>query len=343
MLVLFQEGIPDIFFPELVKRGFTTLRFSTSPHEAARTFAAHSNAAAIFFRANFHMSASMLDLLPKLQLAALVSTGTDNVDAGALRNRGIRLTTGDGANARAVFDYVIQALCAGNFDFERERLGVVGAGRIGRMLIEFFHKLGAQVSYYDPLLEEPGSLSDVLSADVVTFHVPLTTAGPHATQGMLNAGYFSTVQKPLRIIQSCRGGIWDNEFYRQLRSHPLIKILAQDVYPEEPPATEVLSCAQYSTPHIAGYSTRGRLGGIVKGIAALLPGFEAEARYPAGAAWFLQNEAGAFAAKFTEFNALRDRYPWRKEFHEYDEAERTAYLTRFKRLPPNLGDSLFRL
>jgi erythronate-4-phosphate dehydrogenase len=343
VLILFQEGIPDIFFPALEARGFTIARFRTAEHDAARDFDGRKTASAIFFRANFKLTARVLDLLPGLKLAALVSTGADNVDTRALDERGIQLTTGEGANARAVFDYVLHALCADGFDFAGESLGVVGAGRIGRLLIDFFSQVGTAVSYYDPLLEAPGSLSDVLASDVVTFHVPLTANGPHATQAMLNASYFSGVHKRLRIIQSCRGGIWDAGFYAGLASGQKPEILAQDVYPAEPPPVEDLARARYSTAHIAGYSTRGRLGGIVKGLAALLPGIEAEVRYPSGSAWFLEEEARHFAAQPLRFNALRDGYGWRKEFHEYDEAERAAFLKRFPRLPASVRERLFLL
>ncbi|AFM14652.1 NAD(P)-dependent oxidoreductase [Turneriella parva] len=341
MLILFQDGIPDIFFSALAQRGFTTARFSTATDKAARTFQENPSATAIFFRANFRLNAPLLDLLPQLKLAALVSTGADNVDAQALAQRGIRLTTGEGANARAVFDYVLQALCYGGFDFERDKLGVVGAGSIGSLLIGFFREIGAAVAHYDPFRAETGSLSEVLASDVVTFHVPLTAAGPHATQAMLNAEYFSKVQKPLQIIQASRGGIWNADFYAQLASHPQLKILAQDVYPQEPPHPRDLARARFSTPHIAGYSTRGRLGGIVKGLAALAPELAAAVAYPAGEAWFLENEAERFAAQPQLFNQLRDRYGWRKEFHEYNATEREAFLQKFPQLPQRVRARLF--
>jgi phosphoglycerate dehydrogenase-like enzyme len=343
VLILFQDGIPDIFFSALAQRGFTTARFATAPSEAARTFQDNPAATAIFFRANFKLSGHLLDHLPKLELAALVSTGADNVDSQALFERGIRLTTGEGANARAVFDYVVQALCFGGFDFERDRLGIVGAGKIGSLLVEFFRDIGSPAAYYDPFRAEPGSLSEVLASDVVSFHVPLTTAGPHATKAMLNADYFVKVDKPLQIIQASRGGIWQSEFYAKLASHPHLKILAQDVYPQEPPAGEELMRARYSTPHIAGYSTRGRLGGIVKGLAALAPELATAATYPEGKAWFLANEAERFAAQPQLFNQLRDGYGWRKEFHEYNASERDAYLQKFPQLPQRVRDRLFHV
>ncbi len=338
MLVLFQEGIPDIFFNELNARGISIVRFSTAADAAAICFAKHAAAEAIFFRANFILSPRLIDLLPRVRLAALVSTGTDNLDVTALSERGIQLTTGDGANARAVFDYVVQALCYGGFDFMNDRLGVVGAGRVGSHLLRFFEAIGRPAAFFDPLLEKSGSLGAVLQCDVVSFHVPLSDAGPFATRAMLNAEYFAPAKKNIRIIQTCRGAIWNDEFYHSGK----VNILAQDVYPCEPPPWQDLQLASYSTPHIAGYSTRGRLGGILKGIAALVTDFAGEGALPEGRAWHLKSEADAFAAAPQAFNGLRDGYAWRKEFSEYDAQEQAEFVARFPAVPGQVYKHLFR-
>ncbi|MFZ5628997.1 MAG: NAD(P)-dependent oxidoreductase [Spirochaetota bacterium] len=333
MLVLFQEGIPDIFFPALRQKGITVQRLPTGRAAAIAACREYAQAGAIFFRANFTLDAELLDLLPKAQLAALVSTGSDNVDVSAVAARGIRFVSGEGANAQAVCDYVLQALCFGGFDFARESIGIVGAGRVGSRLLRLFRAAGVCVEFFDPLLPEPGSLEAVLQCDVVTFHTFLSREGLFATAGMLDARYFAPVKKKLRLIQASRGGIWNPDFYRSLASHPYIEILAQDVYPEEPPRVSDLALARYSTPHTAGYSTLGRLGGIAKGIQALLPEFSAESLLPAGRAWFLDEEAQLFAGDPSAFNNLRDNYGWRKEFWQYNTEERAAWLKRFPQAP----------
>lgn len=369
MLVLFQEGIPDIFIPELTRRGMRVQRFPTAAAAAEPVLRQHSSAEAIFFRANFSFTSQTLSLLPKLTLAALVSTGTDNVDQAAIAARGVRLTTAEGANAHAVFDYVIQALLLGGFEPAKHSVGIVGAGRIGGRLLRFLNGTGVRTAFYDPFLNPSGSLADVLQCDFVTFHVPLTHGGAgavadsyqplaiadgmssapqplsqgnaHATAGMLNAKYFAGARHGLRIIQASRGGIWDRAFYDNLPKSAAVWLLAQDVYPNEPPAAHDLKVAAYSTPHIAGYSTRGRLGGIVKGIQALIPDFSAAGILPQGRAWLLENDSTHLSADVGHFSALRDGYPWRKEFHEWDDIECRPYRQRFASLPDAFFDALF--
>jgi len=341
VLVLFQEGIPDVFIPELTRRGVRVVRFPTAVAAAEPVLRQNAAAEAIFFRANFSFNAHTLSLLPKLSLAALVSTGTDNVDQAAIAARGVRFTTAEGANAQAVFDYVIQALLLGGFEPAKHSVGIVGAGRVGSRLLRFLNSVGARTAFYDPFLKPAGSLADVLQCDFVSFHTPLSQGGNHPTAGMLNAKYFAHARHGLKIIQASRGGIWDRAFYDQLPRSAAVWLLAQDVYPDEPPAAHDLKVAAYSTPHIAGYSTRGRLGGIANGIQALLPDFSAAGRMPQGRVWTLESDAARLSADVAHFSALRDGYPWRKEFHEWDEPERRQYRQRFSHLPGSFFDALF--
>lgn len=341
MQVLFQEGIPDIFLTELTRRGIKYVRFPTALAAAESVFKQHAAAGAIFFRANFSFSQQTLDALPKLSLAALVSTGTDNVDQTAIAARGVRFTSAEGANAQAVFDYVIQALLLGGFDPANHSVGIVGAGRIGSRLLRFLGSLGVRTAFYDPLLNPAGSLADVLQCDFVSFHTPLSQSHEHATAGMLNEKYFASARHGLKIIQASRGGIWDRRFYDQLPKSAAVWLLAQDVYPDEPPAAHDLKVAAYSTPHIAGYSTRGRLGGIVNGLKALVPDFSAAGILPQGKPWTLESDAARLSLDVSRFAALRDGYAWRKEFHEFDDRERRLYRQRFADLPDAFFNALF--
>jgi len=316
----FQTGIPEVFFPELRLRGISIFRFSRADEISPE-------AQAVFYRANFKLDVQALGQLPHCSLAALVSTGTDNTDLEALRARGIRFVSGDGANAQAVCDYVIQALLHSDFDPSRHSVGVVGAGRVGSRVLKFLRQNKIRSAFYDPYLAQKGSLEEVLACDFVTFHVPLT----NETQGMLDANYFAPVSKQVKIIQTARGQIWNKEFYANLHEHRHISLLAEDVFPVEPPPPKTIGRAQFTTPHIAGYSTRGRLGGLMKGLKALLPELNLEASVPQGKAWFLAAESDKFLSAPDNFNAIRDNYPWRKELSEYDASEQTDFFNQCPR------------
>jgi erythronate-4-phosphate dehydrogenase len=341
VLILFQEGIPDIFLATLTAFGHKVQRFSTVAPIAHKIFEDFHRAEVIFFRANFTLGETELGKLPSLRLACLVSTGTDNIDSAAVETRGITLTTGEGANAQAVFDYVMQALALANFDASGHSVGVVGAGRIGGRLVRFLRSVSTEVHFYDPFSADPGSLASVLACDFISFHTPLTHSGAHATHHMLDDSYFSSLNTKAQIIQTCRGGIWKPSFFSGIDGNAVVQILAQDVYPIEPPPVHDLARAKFSTPHIAGYSMRGRLGGILNGLKAINPEMALAVELPEAQAWFLADDAALFAESPQDFNRLRDGYGWRKEFHEYNARERQAFTARYPRLQKSMLEQLF--
>ncbi|MFO1472108.1 MAG: hypothetical protein U1F27_13855 [Turneriella sp.] len=134
-------------------------------------------------------------------------------------------------------------------------------------------------------------------------------------------------------------GIWDRPFYDDFKAQPC-GFWRRMYTPMSCSRRMTLKGCAGSTPHIAGYSTRGRLGGIVKG-QALVPDFSAAGILPQGRAWLLENDAKALFVGVGRFSALRDGYPWRKQFHEWDHVERRAYRQRFQSLPDAFFEALF--
>ena len=196
------------------------------------------------------------------------------------------------------------------------RLGFVGRGRVGSRLIDFFIQNQFMVSYYDPFLNEPGSLEAVVSADLVSFHVPLTRQGEHATFEMIDNNYFQG--KLPAIINSSRGKIWAPGTYESMAKSN--RLFCQDVYPVEPPIDTMVTSSEFATPHIAGYSTRGRLDGISKVVSRLFEGIILKP-YPESVAWWLEDESARFKRDPANFQSRRDTFPFRKQFSELSEDE----------------------
>lgn len=99
-------------------------------------------------------------------------------------------------------------------------IGIAGLGAIGRSVAEVCLALGMEVAGYDPMLTVEGawslssrvrrarSLSELmLSADYVTFHVPLTDS----TRGMLNEDSLSSLKPGATILNFARSEIVDVE------------------------------------------------------------------------------------------------------------------------------------
>ncbi len=301
------------------------------PETAQSTFLNKQDTTLLLVRANFNGSPELLDCLPQLASVGLVSTGSDNLPLNYLQQRGITLYTAKGANARAVQEYCIQALAhwALEYPHEVERgVGIIGKGRIGSLLLEFIQRINIPVSWYDPFLPGSQPLEQVLQHAILSYHVPLTREGPWPTVEFIHRIIFqqTTIQ---RIINTSRGGIWHLPSLDYFSQQGMI--WAQDVYPTEPPA--VLPQARFSTPHIAGYSTIGRLQGIEKVLQAMLPDVPPIPR-PPSKPWYLAEESSWFTQQPQLFQERRNTFPWRKEFAEFTAEERAQFKEKFSGLPP---------
>ncbi len=98
-------------------------------------------------------------------------------------------------------------------------------------------------------------LEEVLKgSDVVTLHTPLD----HTTAGLVDAQFLSKIQKGAVLLNSARGELLCPA---DLLSRPDLHYCL-DVWPGEPTISgELLAATTLATPHIAGYSARGKARG----------------------------------------------------------------------------------
>ena len=200
------------------------------------------------------------------------TAGIDHVDRDYLRQSGIAFAHAPGANARSVVEYVLSALChlsqrLGRVD-PGMSVGIVGVGNVGRRLYQLLDAIGFQCLLYDPLIEPvPGinwstSLDQVLRADIVSLHTPLTTTGRHATHHMLAAQQLAELATDAILINSSRGAVVDNRALAQLLARRRDLGVVLDVWEPEPDINlSLMSRVTLATPHIAGYSYDGKLRG----------------------------------------------------------------------------------
>jgi len=194
-----------------------------------------------------------------------VATGTDNVDIKILNDNGIDYFNAPGENSLSVVEYVLSAM---PLFFDENRLlsshikvGIIGFGRIGRILAEKFEKLNISYSYFDPYVDgfkNRETLENVLSSDYITFHTSLTVDGKFPSFEMIDMDSLSNIQDDAVIVNSARGKIFTTEAYAAVcKKHRNL----MDVFYKEPPPNELLEAAQYATPHIAGYDYLARAKG----------------------------------------------------------------------------------
>jgi D-3-phosphoglycerate dehydrogenase len=152
-------------------------------------------------------------------------------------------------------------------------LGIIGYGRLGRMVAGYGVAFGMEVLVHDhdpvQLARAPGGvraadLDDLLaSVDVVSLHLPLDDS----TRGFLDATRLRTMKAGARIVNTARGELIDEvALIEALRSGHLAGIAADvvaddSVWPGAVPAGQPLvELARQRpdiviTPHIGGYGT----------------------------------------------------------------------------------------
>ncbi|MFF8504383.1 hydroxyacid dehydrogenase [Streptomyces anulatus] len=140
------------------------------------------------------------------------------------------------------------------------RVGIIGASRIGRRVIELLSPFDVEVLLYDPYTSEEEaarlgarstSLDDLLArCQVVSLHAPLLDA----TRGMITAGHLRLLPDGATFINTARGALVDQDALVAELSTGRIHAVLDVTEPEVPEHTSPLWTLPnvVLTPHIAG-------------------------------------------------------------------------------------------
>jgi phosphoglycerate dehydrogenase-like enzyme len=199
---------------------------------------------------------------PNLRVIARVGVGTDSIDHDAANDHGVGISITPGMNAEPVADQTLAMMLAlirlvvaqdhnvKSGKWERvgsltgselpgKRVGVVGAGTIGRAVIRRLRGFDVDIAFFDPLVaavdgaEKLPTLDRLLAtSDIVTLHAPLLAA----TKRLIDSDAIARMKPGAFLINTSRGGLVDQKaLFAALRSGRLGGA-GLDVFEEEPPA-----------------------------------------------------------------------------------------------------------
>ncbi len=209
---------------------------------------------------NDPVTAAIVDSLCKagVKLIALRSTGYNHVDLKAASGK-ITVVRVPEYSPHAVAEFAVGMMLSLNrkihhayarvrdnnfsiaglmgFDMYRKTAGVIGAGRIGKAVIEILKGFGMKVIAYDVLPEQvemadcPFADLDTLyrESDIITLHCPLTPANTH----MINSASIAKMKKGVMIINTGRGSLVNSLDLVQALKTGKVKAAGLDVYEEE--------------------------------------------------------------------------------------------------------------
>jgi erythronate-4-phosphate dehydrogenase len=209
----------------------------------------------------------------RVRFVGTATTGTDHIDLSYLESQGIGFANAPGSNANSVKEYVLAALLVlsrrEGFTLRGKTLGVVGVGNIGARVVKMASALGLNVLQNDPpLARETGQpqfhpLDDLMSADIITLHVPLTRGGEDATYHLFDERRIAAMKPGAILINTARGAVVDTGALKEALRHGHLSAAVADVWENEPSIDgELLQLVALGTAHIAGYSMDGKVNAV---------------------------------------------------------------------------------
>jgi glyoxylate reductase len=223
--------------------------------------AALAEAEGLLCPAPFPIDADLLDAAPKLRVISNYGVGYNNVDLEDLTRRGIVVCNTPGVLSAAVADLTMLLILAAakrftanelhartawgkqpppalGFDLQGRTLGIVGLGRIGRVLVPRARAFGMNVVFND-LFRESGELDvpyrelDELLAesDFVTLHTNLTKDSFH----LIGERELALMKPTAWLVNTSRGPVVDEAALVDALQAGRIAGASLDVIEVEPP------------------------------------------------------------------------------------------------------------
>ncbi|MFP5375855.1 MAG: phosphoglycerate dehydrogenase [Acidimicrobiia bacterium] len=242
-------------------------------------------AQALVIRSATQVTADVLEAGTDLVVVGRAGIGLDNVDVPAATRRGIMVVNAPQSNILSAAEHTIAlllaqarnipqahaALKAGRWERSRwegvelhgKTLGVVGLGRIGTLVAQRALAFGMRLMAFDPFvspdrarqlgIELAASLEDLVAqVDFLTIHVSKTPE----TMGLVGADLLARARPGLRIVNTARGGIVDEQALADAVRSGVVASAGLDVFAKEPTTESPLFGldAVVVTPHL-GAST----------------------------------------------------------------------------------------
>ena len=232
------------------------------------------------------LNTKVIDELPNLKCISRVGVGMDSVDISYAESKGIKVLNTPNGPTRAVAELTLGLTMAllrkipfahfdlknkvwkkqtGNLLFEK-KVGILGLGRIGRMVAEMFRALGNEVAGYDLHPNEEWAeanqveimgLNDLLSScDIITIHIPGNKDGSPT----IGEEELALLKEDAIVVNVSRGGVIEEDALYNVLTAGKLSAVALDVFRKEPYDGRLCDLDNVVlTPHIGSYAKEGKL------------------------------------------------------------------------------------
>jgi len=232
------------------------------------------------------LTRKVMDVLPNLRCISRVGVGMDNVDLEYAKQKGITVVNTPDGPTRSVAELTLAMTMSllrkipqadanlKNKIWEKEignlligrKIGIIGLGRIGKMVAEIFRSLGNSVIGFDLVPDQKWAEKNMViltdmdtilkESDIISLHLP----GNINKTPVIGMSELEKCKDGAFLINISRGGVVDEAaLYQALKSDKL-RGAAIDVFTKEPyvgPLCELKNVVL--TPHLGSYASEGKL------------------------------------------------------------------------------------
>ncbi len=281
MKVLIADPIADEGIDILRSHAQVEVKLGLKPEELISIIADYEG---LVVRSQTQVTAEVIQAGGKLQVIARAGVGVDNIDVDEATRHGIVVVNAPTGNTVSAAEHTIAlmfslarhipqanaVLKSGAWrrsDFmgtevKGKTLGIIGLGNVGSEVARRARGLEMKLIAYDPFISidyarnlqvELVPLKQLLKeSDFITLHIPLTKA----TKNLIGAKELALVKPTVRLINTARGGLINEEALAKAVKEKRVTGAAIDVFSTEPTTESILfeSDNIIVTPHL-GAST----------------------------------------------------------------------------------------
>jgi len=242
---------------------------------------------------SYPVTAELIAALPKLEIIAAMSVGTDHIDLAAAKSRGIAVTNAPDVLTDCVADTGMALVLAvarrlipadrfvregrwlkGAFPLASKvggaTMGVVGLGRIGKAVAQRAAAFGMHIAYFGRRRQPDipyRYYDDLVALARDSDYLMLTSPGGPETRHLVNAAVLEALGPEGAVINIARGSVVDEKALVEALAAGRLGGAGLDVYEDEPFVPEALLKLDNVVllPHIASatHATRAAMGALM--------------------------------------------------------------------------------
>ena len=236
----------------------------------------------LLVRSATNVTKELIDKANCLKIIVRCGVGVDNINIPEATKKNIFVTNTPNANIISAAELTIGLMISAarnisiadnslkNKEWNRseflgielygKQLGLVGFGKVARLVSSRLQSFGMKIVFYDPFVESSTEVEQKLSlnelletSDFVSLHVPKTDE----TKNLISKDKLSIMKSDAIIINASRGGVIDEDAVFELVNEKKIFSAGFDVYESEPPnfKNKTINSKAITLPHL-GASTK---------------------------------------------------------------------------------------